>query len=119
MSTTQNTGWNLLDFDTAGWADLTPTAGDRIVAVYGIGCGEAFGRLVRQETTRWGTHWVVRMDDGTETTFHGSYRGRALATPYRGGTPSSDPVLHHETKGIGTYVVRAAAHYSPFPGADY
>lgn len=114
MTDATNTPWNLSDFNTPGWDTLEPREGARVVKVYGIGNGEAFGRLVRQETTRWGTHWVVAMDDGTTDTFHGSYAGRALSTPYRGETPSERPVLHTETGRIGCYVVRVAPHFVPF-----
>lgn len=31
----ENTGWNLSDFDTAGWEALEPRAGARVVKVYG------------------------------------------------------------------------------------
>ena len=106
MTTTQNP-WNLSDFDTPGFDTMEPSPGARVYFVYGAGCGEAFGRLGELVHTRWGAHWTVTLDDGTPSAIGAnSIIGRAVARPFRGESVSDEPVVTHEPRGIGCYLLR-------------
>ena len=78
----------------------TPTAGDRVLSVYGAGCGEELGTVIGIRPSHpefdFGTQYDIKRDNGELASF----------TAYAGTVDVVDGVtVFHGATRIGTYLV--------------